>query len=115
MGKFLGIDYGSKRIGLALSDEEGKVAFPKTILENNSQLVEKLASFIKENDVLGIVMGESLTSTGAENEIMADVRKFAGRLGGETGLPVFSKRNFLLQLKQGGIKSIPKWTTARRL
>ena len=113
--KFLGIDYGTKRVGLALSDEEGRVAFPKMILENNPQLIEKLKIFASENKAEGIVVGESLLSTGEENKIMAEARAFAERLGKGAELPVFLKRNFLLQLKRGDTKNIPKWTTARRL
>ena len=35
--KYLGIDYGEKRVGIAISDEEGKVAFPKIVLKNNNE------------------------------------------------------------------------------
>lgn len=94
MGKFLGIDYGSKKVGVALSDEEGRVAFPKAILGNNSQLIDELKNYVKENLVGTIVVGESLTSAGAENKIMLEARAFAKCLGKKTGRPVFFEKEF---------------------
>ncbi|MEK7115527.1 MAG: Holliday junction resolvase RuvX [Patescibacteria group bacterium] len=97
--KFLGIDYGTKRVGLALSDEEGRVAFPKMILENNPQLIEKLKIFASENKAEGIVVGESLLSTGEENKIMAEARAFAERLGKGAELPVFFEKEFFTSVE----------------
>jgi RNase H-fold protein (predicted Holliday junction resolvase) len=44
--KYLGIDYGEKRVGIAVSDVEGKVAFPKVVLENNAQLLKTILRFV---------------------------------------------------------------------
>ena len=48
MAKFLGIDYGMKRIGLALSDENGTLAFPKEILPNDLNLFKKIGDILKK-------------------------------------------------------------------
>ena len=40
--KLLGIDYGEKRVGIALSDEGGTIAFPKNILDNDNELLKKI-------------------------------------------------------------------------
>ena len=45
--KFLGIDYGTKRIGLALSDEDGKLAFPKETLKNDGDALNIVVDLIK--------------------------------------------------------------------
>ena len=46
--KYLGIDYGEKRVGIAVSDAEGKVAFPKVVLENSKELIEKIKELCEE-------------------------------------------------------------------
>ncbi|KKW38995.1 MAG: hypothetical protein UY89_C0035G0020 [Parcubacteria group bacterium GW2011_GWA1_54_9] len=40
--RYLGVDYGSKKIGLALSDEGGTMGFPHTVIPNTSKAVEGL-------------------------------------------------------------------------
>ena len=48
--RYLGIDYGSKRVGLALSDEAGTIGFPHAILKNTRRLIDELRVIIaKEN------------------------------------------------------------------
>ena len=86
--KLIGIDYGSKRVGVALSDDEGKIAFPNQILDNDKKLLDKLGNIIKENSVGEIVVGESLDYKGKENEIMSDVKQFASKLSIQTGCPI---------------------------
>ena len=48
--RFLGIDYGTKRIGLAISDENGKIAFPKEILPNDFHVFDRLGVLIKKEN-----------------------------------------------------------------
>ncbi len=71
--KFLGIDYGTKRIGLATSDEEGRIAFPKKVIPNDNKMLETLENFIKEEKIEKVVMGESKNYRMEDNEIMVDV------------------------------------------
>lgn len=86
--RYLGIDYGSKRIGLALSDESGKVAFPHVILENNANLLEKIAKICEEKRVEKIVLGESLNLKREANLIMAEINKFKEKLTRVIGLEI---------------------------
>lgn len=71
--KYLGIDYGTKRIGLALSDEEGRMAFPLEVVSNDSKLFTALENVIKENDVKKVVLGESKNYKMEDNAIMKDI------------------------------------------
>lgn len=71
--KILGIDYGSKRIGIAISDEGGKVAFPKTVLLNDKKLFDNLETLIKEEDISQIVLGESKDFKMKDNPIMKEI------------------------------------------
>lgn len=85
--RYLGIDYGAKRVGVALSDEEGKFALPLAVLPNNNELLPALKKIIAEKQVGTIVLGESKNYKGEDNAIMADIRAFKLALEKETGLP----------------------------
>ena len=86
--KVIGIDYGAKRVGTALSDERGMFAFPKMTLLNNKTLIPDLVAFIQKERVEKIVVGESKNFQGKENPIMRGARYFAKELEQETKLPV---------------------------
>ena len=55
----LGIDFGSKRIGIALSDEGGEFALPYGVIENNEHVVREIRELCMLNNVVAIVVGES--------------------------------------------------------
>jgi putative Holliday junction resolvase len=74
--KYLGIDYGEKNVGIAVSDDSGSLAFAKTILNNNKQLLESVLKICDEEKVDVIVMGDSFDFSGQPNNIMKDVLKF---------------------------------------
>ena len=88
-GKILGIDYGSKRVGVAISDESQKFAFPKTILTNNDTLLEKIAEIAEHEGVVSFVIGESDNPSGGVNAIMRRISFFKRALEVRTGLPVY--------------------------
>ncbi len=57
--RVMSIDFGSKRIGVALSDEAGKIAFPHSIVSNNGKELEEVSKIAMVNSVKVIVVGES--------------------------------------------------------
>ena len=74
--KYLGIDYGDKHIGIAISDEDGKFAFPKVVLDNDlKKVINFIEKTIKDEKIGGIVlglplnfsMGETLQTKKAKN------------------------------------------------
>jgi putative Holliday junction resolvase len=83
--KYLGIDFGTKRIGLAVSDEGGVLAFPHKVVSNNREALERIAQIVTEQHIEAIVMGESRTYSGEDNLVMHDARQFAELLSSETG------------------------------
>lgn len=87
--RYLGIDFGSKKIGLALSDEAGQMGFPHGILPNDGRLIDEILSLVERKDVGAIVMGESLDFSGKENPIAKDAKAFAQLLERRGG-PVVS-------------------------
>jgi putative Holliday junction resolvase len=86
--RYLSIDYGTKKVGLALSDEAGSMGFPHGVLLNTSALADDLAALIKDKEVGAIVIGESRNFDGKPNKVDEDVRKLADALTERTGLPI---------------------------
>ena len=62
--RILGIDYGSKRVGTALTDDKGMMAFPHEVFPNDAKLIVNLEGLIKEKGVGEIVIGHSLGRDG---------------------------------------------------
>ena len=89
--KYLGIDFGTKRIGIALSDEGGTFAFPKGILEQNGA-IGKIVNVCLEEGVQGVVIGESLASNEQENDLVHAANAFAERLRTEAKIPIYFER-----------------------
>lgn len=85
--KVIGIDYGTKRIGIAVSDDEGTMAFPRTVLKNNGA-VAVIARLAEEEGADRIVVGVSLNAEGEENKVMGDIHPFVERLKDISGIPV---------------------------
>jgi putative Holliday junction resolvase len=74
--KYLGIDFGSKKIGFAQSDDEGRIAFPLMISENNNLLLKDTLELIREMKFSTVVIGESVDGNGKPNAIAKEARKF---------------------------------------
>jgi putative holliday junction resolvase len=78
--RHLGVDYGTKRIGVAISDEEGKLAFPYCLLKNDKKLYEEIKQIIQKEKIQKIIIGESKDYSGRPNEIMMEIEKFKEEL-----------------------------------
>ena len=74
--KYLGIDYGSKKIGFSQSDDDGRLAFPLMIAKNDSLLLKDTLELIREMKFSTVVIGESVDGNGKPNEIAKHARKF---------------------------------------
>ena len=70
--RILGIDYGSKRVGIAVSDEAGRFALPVIVLKNSPKLVQEISDFARKNETAEIVLGESKNYKGKPNAIMPE-------------------------------------------
>jgi putative Holliday junction resolvase len=109
--RYLGIDYGLKKVGLALSDESGRWAFPYEVLENNDRLIDKVVEICKKNEVDKIVLGLSLNFKGDPNPIMEDIEKFKSEIEKEPGLEVFYENETLTTKQAAGFSGKPKTDT----
>ena len=75
----LGLDFGDKTIGIAVSDKSKTIATPIITIKRKGVVkdIEKLLSILKEYDVGGIILGLPLSLDGSENKSTEKVRKFA--------------------------------------
>lgn len=85
--KTLGIDFGTKRIGLALSDESGTLAREFAIW-SPTEFWQQIAGLIAAEQVARIVVGLPLNMSGEETPKTAEVRAFAAQLEQQLTLPV---------------------------
>ncbi|MSU55456.1 MAG: Holliday junction resolvase RuvX [Candidatus Taylorbacteria bacterium] len=106
--RYLGIDYGSKRIGVAVSDEAGEFALPFSVLKNDSSLLSEINKIIDVKKIEAIVLGESKDYKGADNVIMISIRIFKKIIEMETGLPVFLELEFLTSAAADRMNDRPK-------
>ena len=88
--RLLGVDYGSKRIGLSISDPDCKFAFPLTTYERCTaeQDAVYLRNLIAAESIGQIVLGLPVHLDGREGQKAAEVRAFGAWLAEATGLPV---------------------------
>ena len=97
--KYLSIDYGTKKVGIATSDDEGLMAYPCMISQNDKSLLPDIKEIVKSMNIREIVIGESTDQFGKPNPIMKDIRAFAIRLEDELGLPVHFEKEFMTSLE----------------
>jgi putative Holliday junction resolvase len=88
--RILAIDYGRKRIGLALSDELGITAQPFDVLvhKNRSDDVRRLREICRKQGVKLVLVGHPLHITGEAGEMAGEAARFATRLRKELGVEV---------------------------
>lgn len=100
--RYLAIDYGSKRVGTAISDDGGIMAFPYKILQNNTELVDTIHNICGEEDISAIVLGESYDLSGKPNKIMGSIEEFKRNLEGELDLPIYFQKEFMTTIEARG-------------
>ncbi len=90
-GRLLGVDWGERRIGLALSDETQTIARPLATLTRRAGKrfpMRALLDHCATHAVVGIVVGLPLDGEGAEGAAAAGARELADAIARRTGLPV---------------------------
>ncbi|MGH7443584.1 MAG: Holliday junction resolvase RuvX [Longimicrobiales bacterium] len=91
MSRILAVDYGERRVGLALSDPTRMIASPlPTILRKRGKRapVQQIADLAAANEVTAFVVGLPLTLEGTESDWTQEVRAFGEKLAARAGLPV---------------------------
>ncbi|MBY0489995.1 MAG: Holliday junction resolvase RuvX [Gemmatimonadaceae bacterium] len=90
-GRLLAVDWGDKRIGLAVSDELGMLASPVGIIARRAGKRPPLAELMRQADALGAtgyIFGLPLDPAGAETDRTREVREVAAKLAERQPLPV---------------------------
>ena len=89
-GRTLAVDYGRRRIGLAISDELGITAEPLPILErkNRRDDIRRLRDVARQYTIALIIVGSPVHLDGHAGEMAEEASRFAARLQKELGLPV---------------------------
>ena len=103
IGTFLGVDFGKAKIGLAIADEETKMAFAFDTLKNDKEFLGKLKEIVACEHVKTIVMGT--TKHEKDEESAEEKIKFAKLLEKELGLEVvLQEEMFTTKMAQANIK-----------
>lgn len=102
MAKLLGIDYGIKRVGIAISDENGMLAFPNGILLNDLLLFKKIGEILKAENIVEVVVGESLDFKGEPNEVSKKIEVFVSELESKFKVPIARQKEFLTSIEARG-------------
>ncbi len=84
----MGIDYGHKRIGVALSDGLGLAAHPHQVIDAGARAPARLAELVRRHGVVRIVVGLPVSLDGTEGEVARKARRFARRLAASVEVEV---------------------------
>lgn len=88
-GKLLGIDWGSRRIGLAVSSAEQSMVFPRPAIKTiNSEPVRIITDLIRDENITGIVIGLPIRVDGTDSDTTTLIRLWSAELSEYTNLPI---------------------------
>jgi len=90
--RILGIDFGERRVGVAVSDPTGTLASPLPTLKRRAGKrppLSALAALVEEYEVVALVLGLPLTPQGEDSECTRAVREVGEALARRTGLPLY--------------------------
>lgn len=86
--RYLAIDHGTKRTGLAICDAAETIASPLAVLDSRKGLLKKVEEIVKTENVEAIVLGLPLNMSGTEGPQTKLVRKFAEQLRNHISIPI---------------------------
>lgn len=91
MARFLGVDYGEVKTGVALSDESGSFAFPHSVITTSGleDLADALAAIAAREGASGVVIGEPPRIEGMDSRVRETIHVLAETLARKSGLEVF--------------------------
>jgi len=108
--RVLGIDFGERRVGIALSDPTGTLASPLLTLKRRKGKRPPIAAIldlVREHNVEAVVLGLPLTLAGEESEWTQAIRKVGEALADRSGLPVhFVDERFTSVMAERAVRGI---------
>ncbi|MBP9999740.1 MAG: Holliday junction resolvase RuvX [Proteobacteria bacterium] len=89
-GRVIGIDWGARRTGVAITDESRTFVFVRPVIVSNGvdDLIDKLVKIISSEKIVGVVVGLPLRMDGSESDTTKKVREFADVLAKKIDEPV---------------------------
>jgi len=118
LARFLAVDYGRKRIGLAISDPLGMIATPAGFIvrrEGKRPPITKILARAQELEARGFVVGLPLDGEGNETEWTAEVRSLGAEIAKRTGMPVrFLDERFTTAVALRTMKELGESTRGRK-
>lgn len=112
-GRIIGIDWGLRRCGIAVSDENRDFVFvrPQLNIKTQEELLQNILDIVKQDKINSVVIGLPIRSDGSDSDTTKMVRDFAGLLESNTDLPIiFIEENLTSNAAQEeiGRKSVTK-------
>jgi len=88
--RLIGLDLGSKRIGVSICDEKQLIATPLKTINRNSlnELISELKMIINENDIMGIVIGNPLNMDGSSGRSVQSVKDISENIEKNINIPI---------------------------
>jgi putative Holliday junction resolvase len=118
LARFLAVDYGRKRIGLAISDPLGMIASPAGFIERREGKrppITKIVARATELDAQGYLIGLPLDGEGLETPWTAEVRALGAEIAKRTGMPVrFLDERFTTAVALRTVKEMGESTRGRK-
>jgi len=91
MSKILSIDYGLKRIGLAITDQKQKIVFPHSTLIHNKSIIEEIKKLCQREEVKKIIVGLPVGLNSQESEQTLITKKFIALLKENIDIPIIEE------------------------
>jgi putative pre-16S rRNA nuclease len=118
LARFLAVDYGRKRIGLAIADPLGMIASPAGFIlrrEGKRPPITKILARAQELEARGFLVGLPLDGAGDETEWTAEIRALGAEIAKRTGLPVrFLDERFTTAVALRNMKELGESTRGRK-
>lgn len=106
--RYLSIDYGIKRSGLAICDSSETIVSPFGVIRDRKKLFEKIVSLVKTENVDAVVLGLPLNMDDSEGPQARLVQRFAERLKKHISVPVYLQderlSSFAAEKKLSGVE-----------
>ena len=96
--RIIGIDYGTKRIGIAVSNPEGTFAFPLEVIPYSKNVSQEIIAVAQKNDATEVVMGESKDYKGVANPSLQGATSLKETLE-KAGLKVYWEPEFMTSVQ----------------
>jgi len=118
LARFLAVDYGRKRIGLAISDTIGMIATPAGFIERREGKrapITKIIARARELEARGFLFGLPLDGEGHETDWTAEIRALGAEIAKRTALPVrFYDERFTTAVALRTVKELGESTRGRK-